>query len=329
MAGVDVRAMHALEGHRDKVWSLAFAPDGRTLASGGEDRVVLLWDVEAYQERCAFRGPGDGVNSVAFSPGGNLLAAGGEGGAVRLWHLGRPGGWCRGRKGGVNQVAFSPDGRLLAAVGGEYGQPGQVRLWDVSTGRERANFVGHRDEVMTVAFSPSGALLLTGDFAGELKLWDLAWGELRRTIPAHVGAVWKAAFVGDDRALLSAGEDGALRFWRGPDGRPLTQLDSHTFGVLSFSTAGSLLAAGHFNGELLLWDLAGAPLAYHLASHGAPVFAVAFSSDGRLVASAGADARVLLWQLGAAPDRPAPSSRRQTIAPLADAITGVLNGHAR
>jgi WD40 repeat protein len=317
MVGKGIRGVHALQGHLDKVWSVAFSPDGCTLVSGGEDRAVILWDTETYEERFGHQAHSGGVNTVTFSPKGDLIASAGEDGTVRVWHRALKAGWTQHLgHGGVNQVAFSPDGRFLVSVGGVCGERGRVRLWTVAGGREWATLDGHRDEVMTADFSPSGRFLLTGDFAGEVKLWDVALRQERLTIEAHLGTVWKVAFLDDDDVLLSGGEDGKLRFWFAPTGRLLSQLPGDTFGMLTFAVSRDRrIAIGRFDGEVSLWDLVGTRRGRTLGNHAAAVFSVAFSPDGSMVASAGTDHLVRLWQVGIRRPRPVPFARPAYVVP--------------
>jgi WD40 repeat protein len=118
-----------LRGHTDKVYSVAFSPDGKTLASGGDEKIVRLWDVQKKKQVGVLQHPG-WVCSVAFSPDGKLLASGSWDHTVRLWDVGgqEQVAILRGHTGGVQAVAFSPDGKRLASGSGD----GTVLLWEAN-----------------------------------------------------------------------------------------------------------------------------------------------------------------------------------------------------
>jgi RNA polymerase sigma factor (sigma-70 family) len=127
------KPVRALTGIGNTITSVAFAPDGKRLATGGFDKGVRVWDVVTGREISRSEGHGGVVRSVAFSPDGQTLASGSFDGTVKLWDAdaGKTLATLQGPGGGVLSVAFSPDGRLLAAGGGEPGKPGRARLWDV------------------------------------------------------------------------------------------------------------------------------------------------------------------------------------------------------
>jgi WD40 repeat protein len=157
------------------VWSIAFSPDGRLLASGRGGGDILLWDVETQQpDGEPLAGHSDTVMSLAFSPDGRILASSGGDRLIRLWDvesrqlIGQP---LTGHTEAVFSVSFSPDGRLLASGSWD----GTIRFWDVQTGQAvgDAITVGQDFFVNTVAFSPDGQMLASTASDGSVILWDL------------------------------------------------------------------------------------------------------------------------------------------------------------
>ncbi|WP_347339541.1 WD40 repeat domain-containing protein, partial [Planktothrix sp. FACHB-1355] len=107
-----------LTGHSNSVNSVAFSPDGQTLASGSFDDTIKIWDIRSGKLKTTLTGHSNWVRSVAFSPDGQTLASGSDDNTIKIWdiHSGKLKTTLTGHSDNVNSVAFSPDGQTLAVV---------------------------------------------------------------------------------------------------------------------------------------------------------------------------------------------------------------------
>jgi outer membrane protein assembly factor BamB len=200
-----------LTGHTSKVFSAAFSPDSKTLATGSADRTVRLWDVSTGKERLVLKGHTEAVSGVAFSPDGNTVFSASADRTVKLWNVatGEERGSLKGHEDEVLAVAVALDGKTLATGGADW----TVRLWDVATAKERAVLKGHRGSVYGLAFSSDGKTLVTGGGDQTIKLWDVARAAERMTLRGHRSGISAIALSPDDRTLATAGMDDAVRLW--------------------------------------------------------------------------------------------------------------------
>ena len=216
------------------VYSVAFSPDGKTLASGEhQDGIIRLWEVRTGQLKAALMGGRGSVCSVAFSPDGKTLASGAYRvstlGVVQLWDLTSGKVKLEIHAQPTGEVAFSPDAKLLASTGRPTGERGQsealVRLWDAQTGELKRTWkVGGegRDVAGAVAFSPDGRLVASGSGVGEhahqqrpgtLYLWDVGTGRSLWEQVCHDGDVTSVAFLPDGKTLVSGSRDKTVKLW--------------------------------------------------------------------------------------------------------------------
>jgi WD40 repeat protein len=298
-----------LRGHKGPVYSTAFHPEGRLLASAGLDGAVKLWDPTTGQERHTFAAHKGIVYSVAFQRDGRLLASAGEDEVVRLWDVPRRTAAGSLGKIGTNQVyclAFSPAGGQLAVAH----RNGTVTLWNAVTGRQQRSVAAHAAGfgVHGLAYSADGRHLATASLDKTVKVWDAATGERLGTLQGHVGYVWSAAFDPDDpNRLASCGMDGSVRIWDVAQGTVVQHLPAHpgsAFAVV-FSKDGSRLFSAGADKTIKVWNAAGEEL-LTLRGHSDSIRILALSSGGQRLASAGVDGTVRIWDASPPVKEPGP-----------------------
>ena len=286
-----------LTGHTASVRSVAFSPDGRTLASGSKDDTIRLWDMQTRALRKTLIGHTGSVSNVAFSADGKILASGSSDRTICLWNTetGTRLKILTGHTETVLSVSFSADGKTLASASAD----STMRFWDTQSGELRKTLpLTHPEEIREMAFSPDGNTLATWCWDNPIFLWDVQTGERRETATRESRDVVNSiAFSADSKTFASAMNNGTIRLWNIQTGELSRILIGHTYFVfcVAFSPDGKMLASGSYDGTLRLWDAETGELRHTHTGYTSEVANVAFSPDGNTLAGAMGNDTVGLW----------------------------------
>lgn len=323
-----------LVGHKGRVNSVAFSPNGEIVASGSDDKKVRLWNKDG-KPILIIPAHDDEITSVVFSPDGQVIASGSDDGTVKTWNLkgdliqlfekdpkfikedkvqidgkllSKPKRACNkasddnvGHADKVLSIAFSPDGKKLASASCDT----TVKLWNLD-GKLLQTFNGHNERVNSVVFNPNGQSLASGSLDNNVIIWNLNGRISKKLKGTNVNSV---AFSPNGEILVAGNEDGRIQAWKVSENKIelLSIITGHDGAVrsLSFSPNEAILISSSKDKTIKIWDLErkkknndNSPLfrlINTIEGHSEEIKKVVFNHDGKIIASASTDWEVRLW----------------------------------
>ncbi len=290
--------IYTLKGHRSPITSIAFSPDGETLASGSQDQTIEIWRYQTGKRWYTLVGHTNWITSIAYSLDGKTLASGSRDKTIEIWDMVKGKRWftLTGHQDGVEMVAFSPDGRWLASGSRDK----TIEIWDMNKGKRGFTLTGHQDRVYGVAFSRDSQFLVSGSRDQTVKLWNLQTKQEICTLTGHVDWVKTVAFSLDNNLLATASRDGMIKLWQNQQGkwsllRTLRADQNEVFSII-FTADSQQLISGCQKGFVDIWDIKQGKLLETIKAHNEDVLTVALSLDNQWLATGSYDRTVKLWR---------------------------------
>ncbi|WP_319056234.1 NB-ARC domain-containing protein [Streptomyces europaeiscabiei] len=284
-----------LVGDPTSLSACACGPSENLLATGGEDGIVRLWDVESGSVVRSIEASSEWVRSVAFSADGTQIASAGDDYAVRVWNVsdGTAIMTLEGSTAPVRSCSFTPDGTRIVAAGYD----GHVRVWNLGSGREVHSLAGHDAAIRRIAVSPDGSRLASASDDQTVRIWDIEQGRELHVYNKHTASVWGCSFSPCGTWVASAGDDQVIRVWSADAGQDRNEFAGHTAGlnVCVWSPDGTWIVSAGDDEVMRSWNVETGEIQGLLDGHRAVIRDCAVGPNGSWLASVSGDGSIQIW----------------------------------
>ena len=272
-----------LAGDKYGISSISFSPDGKTLAGGGSDKIVYLWDFRTGKRQQSFLGHSGNIFNVSFSYNGKTLASAGIF-ETNLWdtttgiHKKTKDMFDTYRLTQIGSTIWLNNDEIIQA----YPNGTMVLLLDLTTKKAKMGLGGHKRSVKSISFSPDGKIMASGSYDTTIRLWSLPEGRYKKTLKGHRKSINSMDFSADGKLLASASRDNTARVWDVETGKHKKIFKGHKDDVMhiALSPDGKTLASWGIDQILNIWDVETGKLKKSITEHIAPIGDISFSSVG-------------------------------------------------
>lgn len=277
------------------ILSLAMHPKGEVVVSGGQNKVIQLWDIKSGAALTALTGHLQEITSLNFTPDGETLVSASADSTVKVWNL--QSGTLRhtlpGHTGRVNSVHVTPNGKLTVSGGRDR----LIKVWDLQTGNELQTITGHTNAINQIEITTDERFIVSASEDKTVKIWDLPTGQILQTLAGHESGV-KVVSISPNNQILASGADDQIMIWNVATGQRLRILpQSKSTRSLAFSKDGQHLLSAHTDGTVKLWNWKTGTLLKTVRVHSDSVEAIVICPNNRTLVSGSMDHRLEIWKM--------------------------------
>ncbi|MDJ0579604.1 NB-ARC domain-containing protein [Crocosphaera sp.] len=294
-----IKSFSLKENEDNLLRAIAISPDGTILASGTDDGIVRLWDIEKGKFKKNFiHNHNDWIRSLAFSPNGDTIASGSEDTTICISDVktGKHLHTLRGNNGGVWSIDFHPE--LPWLLSGEMGF--NVRIWNFKSGECLRVGQGHSQEVKPITYSPDGKILAVGTNQGIVYLKDSSDGKTQAEMLTNKGNILCLDYSPDNQIIIGGSDDTKLYIWDTfSNNRLMKSVAKHKNWIrtVAYSPDKKFIATGSDDKTVKLWDAYSYNLLGNFLGHTDWIRATCFHPTQPLLISGSDDGTVKFWDI--------------------------------
>lgn len=289
------------QAHKGAVLCVAISPDGKMLASGGEDGNAILWDFESGEQLKELAKLPQAILSLCFHPSESQIAIGSEK-EISVWSIQEAKPlysidypyW-------ANALMWDSEGIYLAYGGYD----NSVFLWNTKEQKKTMSLYGHEQEITCLSFNPEKTRIASGSNDHTIKIWDIQEGKCLCSLNEHSMGITGISFNKEGNKLASCSLDGTIRIWNVQSGICMycLQHDRDWLTDCSFlsnsqklvSSSGMDMAIAEGENSIALWDMESARCVEKFYNHDFPITQICTSRNGNQMASCDLGGKIALW----------------------------------
>ncbi|MEM1367536.1 MAG: NB-ARC domain-containing protein [Cyanobacteria bacterium P01_H01_bin.15] len=284
-----------------RIWSLALSACDRYLVAGGDSNQLIRWDLQSREIEQNLGGYKGRISAVDCGSTDDIVLTASADQTIRLWDMrqGQPLlNICSYCNWACEVAVTSRDNGEVSLIAGAY-EDGNLYLWNRETGECDQILQGHQCSIWSLATSPVGPHIVSGDDEGILRIWDLGSGRCQQRLNGHHSRIWSVAWSPDGATIASGSGDRTLKLWDANSGYCRHTLNGHHRRIwsVSFSHDGQWVASGSGDRTVKLWDSETGLCHATLEGHHSLISSVAFHPHLPIMASGSGDGTCKLWDL--------------------------------